>query len=153
MAPSGVADVCRAICPCTEWPHLFCFPSSSGYFFIINLSGASLLRKWLRLLDAITESEQLLVFTSLSHCCEALGLQVSPPGENPGMHARVLCRGPLCLFSWSKLCSGFLRLVQDSSLWYKGPADLQGATWICCCCGHGTDSFSVDVIRQDLSQK
>lgn len=49
--------MCRAICPRTKWPHLFCFPNFSGYFFnIINLSGASLLRKWLSLVDGIAES-------------------------------------------------------------------------------------------------
>lgn len=53
----------------------------------------------------------------------ALGLQVSPPMEMPGVYAKVLCRGPLRLFPVSKLFSGCLRLVRDSSLYIWGATE------------------------------
>ena len=52
------------------------------YFFIINLSGAFLLHKWLRLLDATTGPDHSWFITLLSYCCSAQGFQVSPSREN-----------------------------------------------------------------------
>lgn len=75
--------MCRAICPHTKWPHLFCFPNSSGYFFFffINVSGASLVNKWLRRLDVGPGPHCSWSVTSFTLCCPALGLQVAPPME------------------------------------------------------------------------
>lgn len=72
-----------AMCPHTKWPHLFCFPNSSGFFFSpINLSGASILNKRPRLSDVGAGPDLSQFVTLFSHSSLALGFQVSPPVEN-----------------------------------------------------------------------
>lgn len=118
----------RAIRPHTKWPHLFCFPNSSGYFLLlllICLEPPSSTKGS----DALTPS-----------LGTAPGLPFSHPGSAPGppgLSFSGTCLEPLpkasdSMSSWPAWRSGCLGSVLGSTLCMEwGPPDLRGITWSC----------------------
>lgn len=120
------------------------------FFFFFNLSGAFLLHKWLRLLDAITGSWSYLVYHFVSLLLLSPGLPgLSFKGKCLGSMPKSCAEAPFAGLHGQSCLPG----VWDwSRIWvcvYEGPSDLGGPTWSCCCCRHGLSlcGFDPTVIR------